>query len=283
MYNDSDIYILNWINNKKFYNFSSKKYPKKFKNVYGIDFDKSVERLIELDILCNNNDIITLTELGKSILKEKSYIIWIEEHTNYGINKEDFINNPKLNIVSNNDIAWGIFQNRYLKILMEISQGIFQWEDLYKNYYRMSELLCEENRNRECIENFIFGSYIQFSGLKNDNKFVILPHVSKKYNIYSENGDNLIYMQCNIHSIRNAISKLNIGKQEFINEIISEITNYTFFSEIIPFHYFNTIGFAKFLAYHIYDSKDKFVVIYDIKDCTNLNMPTIEFLKNRKF
>lgn len=272
---DNDIYILDWINKKRGYLYSSKKYPQKFKNLYNINFEERLKKLFHNNILSLKNDTITITDLGKDILRKYSYIIWIEEHRNFDIGKDDFLKHPYLNIITNNDVAYSILQQRNLEMLRQIEKGIYEWEDWYNNFYRISQLLYEEKKYEQSLDNFIIACYLQFSGLKNNNSLIILDHVSKKYKLYSNSNNNFIYMNYNIKNVRDIVYSLNLSKHDFISKFEEVILkDNSMYKEIIPFHYFNICELAKFIADNIYDAQKKYITtLFDLPKNIKLNIP----------
>ena len=160
-------------------------------------------------------------------------------------------------------------------MLRQIEKGIYEWEDWYNNFYRISQLLYEEKKYEQSLDNFIIACYLQFSGLKNNNSLIILDHVSKKYKLYSNSNNNFIYMNYNIKNVRDIVYSLNLSKHDFISKFEEVILkDNSMYKEIIPFHYFNICELAKFIADNIYDAQKKYITtLFDLPKNIKLNIP----------
>lgn len=279
MYTEGEIVLLDWINKKKKgYSISSKKYPSYFMSLYNINFENKVFQYIQDDILILNNDIITLSDKGISILMSNYYYIWLKEHPHLNITIKDIVENPGFRKVKFNDIAWGILQSRYLKIAKDmIENKTFKWADLYLNYYNQARILYEEKRYEQCLDCFIKGTYFQFSGLKNDNHIIYLSQLP--YNPNYSTTDNFIYMQFPIEYVRNIVKELNLDKKTFINNFINNTElKESLFTNILPFHYFNIEILSEYIASEIYDSNNNYICTLYMPDKIKINNP-INMLK----
>ena len=167
---ENEIIVLWWISKKKSgYEVSSNKYPKWFKNTYGIDFNIVVNRYVSNMCLSNENDIVKITEKGQDLLKEYSYVIFIYEHSDYELTFEDFTEAPNFHKVKDSDIAWGVFNSRLQNY---ISAGM--WKSLTNNYSNMADLLVEEKRYSDALEYVFATAYLETSGMLDDNELTAI-------------------------------------------------------------------------------------------------------------
>ncbi len=247
--------VLHWISKKKKgYERATNKFPKWFLNDYYIDFNTTLEECLIRGLLSEDNGIVKITTLGEQELKDKDFIVYIKEH-DYNLSVEDFTSHPHLHKVSNNDIAWGVFNKR----ILEYSQKQM-WGELKHTYYCMSLVLIEESKYEQALD-FIFAStFIQTSGMGDNNELSPIDKHKKKL----PNGcPNIFLMEINNYTttvpLLDVNSHLNLTDEDIktkylTSEIVESLT------KLLPFFYFNKSESCWFMleAFHKGEKKGIF-------------------------
>lgn len=245
-----DPIVLYWLAGKKNgFDHKEKSAPKWFKGKYGIDFnDVAYEYLGRGFIEENDKGMWTVSSSGLEFLKEMDYIVYIHEHS-YGLLPSDFTESKMFKKVSNNDIAWGIFNNRILEYSSKR-----QWHDLELNYSNMAELLIEEKKYRNALE-FIFASaFIETSGMQNNNE---LKNVMQRFNgkryedgVLPNGMPDIFMMEINNYIVTapflKAQEELNYDWGTVKNLFYNSVTRKSL-ENLLPFRYFEKEESFEFL------------------------------------
>lgn len=241
--NDFSPLVLWWIKQKKDgYDMSSNRFPKWFYETYNIDFVFEVKNYLNNECLCHNKENrIILTEKGKHELDYYSCIVTIHKHPEYQLSVKDFTNNIKWHIVGDNDIIWGIFNNRQYEYIREK-----QWTKLKQNYLNMSSLLFDEKKYNEALKFISPAVFISTSGMLDDNKL-------SPYEIDSGFLD-VTFLEISNYSMSSPIREIIKLENLTIDEVQQEFNTSLHIQSlkcILPFYYFDISSSWQMLKYAI--------------------------------
>ena len=233
--------VLWWISKKKKgFDPTASKAPQWFAKDYGIDFDAVLNLYLQRGFLYDDNGVIKVTPSGTDYLKENEYIVYIREHSQYQLEPADFTSVLSEKKMPFNDIAWAVLNRRNME--QASSQ---MWTSLSKTYQNMASLLIEEKRYKDAIDFIFASSFIQASGMEDNNelKAIQVDYSSKKSGSqwrYLSNGMPDIFL-FEISSIsfpfRRIQEELNLNWHE-IESLFFSSRMVSCLDQLLPFKYF---------------------------------------------
>ena len=230
--------VLWWINQKKVgYNPNTHKYPSWFQNDYEINFPLEIKNYLDKEFLqYNDSNTILLTEKGKQELAYYNCVIILRTHPEYNMQLSDFTLNKQWHLIKDNDIVWGKLNSR----IIEYSKNNL-WDSLESTYSAIASLLIEEAKYQEALP-FIFAtSFLETSGMHNDNKLSPLSEYK---------NTNVPLVEINNYKVTALLIKIikaiNLNEKDLFEKYTSSKIVLSFI-DILPFYYYDLAEAFKFM------------------------------------
>lgn len=239
--NSNNVYatlILWWISQKKDgYNIVEHKFPKWFFNDYKINFDLETKNFLDKGFLqYNDSNSIILTEKGKQELAYYNCIVIMKTHPEYDMKLSDFSLHKQWHIIKDNDIVWGKLNSR----IIEYTKNKL-WDNLESTYSAIASLLIEETKYQEALPFIFASSFLETSGMHNDNKLSPLCEY-KNTDVPFVEINNF-----NVTALLQKINKaLNLNENDLFEKYVSSKIVLSLI-DILPFYYYDLTEAFKFM------------------------------------
>jgi len=167
---EQSVIVLLWLlSQKSGYTVDSFKVPKTITSRYNLDVASGLRYLFRENLISEMDGKILLSEHGTKRLKEYNCYVMMHLHPEYNLTIRDFITNPQWHTITDDDIAWGIFNGRILKYTKARMWGL-----LHNNYSNMATLLLDESKPLAALDFVFAAAFLETSGMMDDNVLTVL-------------------------------------------------------------------------------------------------------------
>lgn len=214
-----EIIVLHLLSKKKNVLKETFKVSKKVAEHYDISLDIILDKLIDDELILNNNGNLSLTDKGKEYLKTYNCFVIMFIHPEFDLSFDDFQSNPQWHVIKDNDIIWGIFNKRILDCTHSK-----MWSNLKHNYSNMAALLIEEEKYEQALEFICASAFLSTSGMCNEN--VVTTFMVEINNYAVTNYLKLV------------VEKMGIDADFITNKYVNSKIVISLL-DILPFYYYN--------------------------------------------
>lgn len=246
----NETFVLWWISQKKNKNINDIKLPKKYIEQYNLNFSKEITHLIKAGLLINSDNILSVSDAGIKHLKLFNCFIIMHLHPEYHLFYLDFCNNNEWHKINDNDIIWGIFNNRQIEFAKTN-----MWDNYCQNSSNMAIFLIEEEKYNNALEFLFEVAFIETSGMHNEN---ILQH----YN--NTNGDfDVAFLEINNYLVTKPLNEIKVKLSLTFEELKSKFLQSQRVKTIralLPFYYLDIEACWEMIQYALDQRREKGII-----------------------